>query len=109
MFFFEVIAAFLSPLYLTVLMDALVVFGMVTFMPRYFYHLSDGVHIFSDNDGVELENLAAARRHLVSHVRELRGTLSDKGILDWTKWTVIVSDYNNKPLQKMGFNLIPRI
>ena len=84
-------------------------FGLVIFMPRYFYHLSDGVRTFSDNTGVELENLAAARRHLVSHVGELRGTLSDKGIQDWSKWTVIVSDYDNKTIQSMGFNLIPRI
>ena len=78
-------------------------------MPRFFYHLSDGVRTVRDSNGVELDSLAAARRHLVSHVRELRGTLSDKGIHDWSKWTVIVSDYNNKPIQTMGFDLIPRI
>ena len=91
------------------LIDTLSLFRMVLVMPRYFYHLSDGVRIFSDNNGIELENLAEARRYLISHVRELRGILSDKGILDWSKWTVIVSDYNNKTLQSVGFNLIPRI
>ena len=78
-------------------------------MPRFFYHLSDGQRTFSDENGIELDNLAAARRHLVSHVRELRGALSDKGIHDWSKWAVIVSDNEDKPIQKMGFDLIPRI
>jgi hypothetical protein len=88
---------------------ALIPFRTVTVMPRFFYHMTDGKRTYSDDIGVELEGLAAARKHLVSHIRQLRGTLSDKGIRNWSKWAVIVSDDKNKTLQVTGFDLIPRI
>ena len=78
-------------------------------MPRFFFHLTDGKRTFTDANGVELKNIAAARRHLVSHIRELRGTLSDKGIYKWSEWTVVVEDENKKMHQKMGLDLVPRI
>jgi hypothetical protein len=78
-------------------------------MPRFFFHLTDGERTFTDANGVELESLAAARRHLITHTRELRGTLSDNGIHDWSKWAVTVSNERNETVQKMGFSLIPRI
>ena len=77
-------------------------------MPRFFFHLTDGKRTFTDANGVELKNSAAARVHLVSHIRELRGTLSDNGIHDWSEWSVMLSDDKNKTLQEKGLGLTPK-
>jgi len=69
-------------------------------MPRFFFHLTDGKRTFTDADGVELKDTAAARAHLISHIRELRGTLSENGIHDWSEWSVILSDEQNNTHQK---------
>jgi hypothetical protein len=77
-------------------------------MPRFFFHLTDGKRTFTDANGVELKDTAAARAHLISHIRELRGTLSDNGIHDWTEWSVMLADEKNKALQKKGLALKPK-
>lgn len=78
-------------------------------MPHFFFHLTDGKRVFTDANGVELRNIGTARRHLVSHIRDLRGTLSDKGIHDWSEWSVMVVNEKKETLQTMGLDLIPRI
>ncbi len=72
-------------------------------MPHFFFHLTDGKRTFTDANGVELRNSEAARAYLISHIRELRGTLSDNGIHDWSDWSVILSDVQNNTLQEKGF------
>ena len=74
-------------------------------MPHFFYHLTDGKHIFTDANGVELRDRAAARAYLISHIRELRGTLSENGIYDWAEWSVMLSDEKNKTIQEKSLGL----
>jgi hypothetical protein len=78
-------------------------------MPRFFFHLTDGNRTFTDANGVELRNMAAVRKHLISHIQELRGALSDNGIHDWSEWTILVLDEKNITLQAIGLDLKPKI
>ena len=78
-------------------------------MPRFFFHLTNGNRIFTDATGVELRNTAAVRKHLISHIRDLRGTLSDSGIYDWSDWAIIVSDEKSKTLEVLCLDLKPKI
>ncbi|MCX7306602.1 MAG: hypothetical protein NTZ72_01035 [Afipia sp.] len=77
-------------------------------MPRFFFHLTDGKRTFTDANGVELSNRAAARAYLSSHIRELRGTLSENGIHDWSEWSVMLSDEEGKTLEETGMGLKPK-
>jgi len=77
-------------------------------MPRFFFHLTDGKRTFTDANGVELRDRAAARAYLSSHIRELRGTLSENGIHDWSEWSVMLSDEEGKTLEEKGMGLKPK-
>lgn len=78
-------------------------------MPRFFFHMSDGKRVFTDGNGVELTGIGDARRHVVSHIHELRGALLDKGIYSLSGWTVIVSNEKKETILEIGFDLVPRI
>ena len=77
------------------------------YMPRFFFHLTDGKRTFTDAIGVDLRDRAAARAHLISHIRELRGTLAENGVHDWSEWTVILTDEQNNTLREMGLGQRP--
>ena len=74
---------------------------------RYFFHFSDGQRIFSDDRGQEFHGLAAARRHAVTQVRELKAAMCDRNIRDLSGWTMMVSDLNGKAVFEIGFDLRP--
>ena len=74
---------------------------------RYFFHFSDGQRIFSDDKGQEFYGLAAARRHAVTQVRELKAAMCDRNIHDLSGWTMMVSDLNGKAVFEIGFDLRP--
>lgn len=76
-------------------------------MPRYFFHFSDGKRQFSDSSGAELSGLAAARRHAIDQVREIKAAMCDPFIQDLSGWTMIVSDASGKSIFTIGFDLKP--
>jgi hypothetical protein len=77
-------------------------------MPRYFFHFSDGKQTFTDRIGVELASLAHARNNAVAQVREMKSSLSERLIQEWSGWKMIVIDANGKTVLEIGFDLIPR-
>jgi hypothetical protein len=78
-------------------------------MPRFFFHMSDGKRVFTDETGVELVGVGDARRYVASHIRELRGVFLDNGIYSHSRWTVIVSNEKKETILELGFDLVPRI
>ena len=76
-------------------------------MPLYFFHFSDGERAFSDDVGHECHGLAAARRHAVAQVRELKGAMCDPHIQDLSGWTMTVVDQAGKSVFEIGFDLKP--
>jgi hypothetical protein len=78
-------------------------------MPRYFFHISHGKRVFTDETGVELTGVGDARRYVASHIRELRGVFLDKEIYSWSGWSVIVSNEKKETILELGFDLMPRI
>ena len=77
-------------------------------MPRYYFHFSDGKRTFTDSIGVELTGIAAARSQVTAQIREMRGTLSERTLQDWSGWTITVADAKGKTLFEIGFDLNPR-
>lgn len=76
-------------------------------MPRYFFHFSDGERHFSDDVGHEFGGLAAARKHAVAQVRELKAAMCDRNIQDLSGWTMTVADRNGRSVFEIGFDLKP--
>lgn len=76
----------------------------LSFVPRYFFHFSDGQRRFSDATGQDLTGIAAARRHAVAQVRELKVAMCHPGIQDLSEWTMIVTDANDKTVFEIGFD-----
>lgn len=76
-------------------------------MPRYFFHFSDGKHMFCDETGHELRGLAAARQHAVAQVRDLKAAMCDRNIQDMSGWTMTVADPNGRSVFEIGFDLRP--
>ena len=77
-------------------------------MPRYFFHFSDGKQTFTDTIGVELANLAQAKNNAIAQVRELKDSLSEHRIQEWSSWKMIVIDEKKDTALEIGFDLIPR-
>lgn len=76
-------------------------------MPRYFFHFSDGQHVFSDDEGRELHGVAAARRHAIAQVRELKIAMCDPYIQDLSGWTMMVANADGRTVFEIGFDLKP--
>lgn len=68
-------------------------------MPFYFFHLSDGKDMLSDEDGIELADAQAAREEAFATARDLARpkTGADRG--RWTGWSIHVVD-------EMGWELL---
>lgn len=74
-------------------------------MPRYFFHFSDGRFTFTDSTGVEFAGAAAVRAHTTRQIRELKGALSERQIMDWSGWKMIVANTEGKTIFEAGFDL----
>jgi hypothetical protein len=77
-------------------------------MPRYYFYIGDGKRIFTDATGVELTGLAAARAHVIVQIRDIKGAQSERGVQDWSGWSVTVVDEKTKKIFEMDFNLKPK-
>jgi hypothetical protein len=76
-------------------------------MAKYFFHFSDGKHTFTDAIGVELTGIAGARTQASQQIREMRHSMSEQGILDWSIWKMTVVDLGGKTVFEIGFDLKP--
>jgi Domain of unknown function (DUF6894) len=74
-------------------------------MPRYFFHISDGKLTFTDSTGVEFAGAAAARAHTTRQIRDIKGALSERHIMDWSGWKLIVANTEGKTVFEAGFDL----
>src|SRR5881227_4065932 len=61
-------------------------------MPRYFFHLSFGQRVVSDEDGFELPNRSAACTEAWAVVRELTNPEVSGGSRRWASWFLEVAD-----------------
>jgi len=77
-------------------------------MPRYYFHFSDGKHTFTDRVGLELTGFADMRSRVVSHIREIKGALSEHRIQDWTNWKLVVTEESQVTILEVGFDLKPK-
>ncbi len=73
-------------------------------MPRYFFHFSDGKFTFTNSAGAEFAGAAAARAHSKRQIREIKGMLSERQIMDWSGWKMIVSNNRGKTIFEAGFD-----
>ena len=73
-------------------------------MPRYFFHFSDGEHTFTDATGGDFMGAEAVRVHAKRQVREIKGVLSERRILDWSSWKMIVANIEGKTVFEVGFD-----
>ena len=78
-------------------------------MPHYYFYFSDGKRTFTDSIGVELTGIAAARSQVTAQIREMRGTLFEGTLQDWSEWTMTIVDAKGKKLFEIGYDLIPRV
>jgi hypothetical protein len=60
-------------------------------MPLYFFHLTFGSRVVSDEEGVDLRNRAAAREEGLAIIRELSHR-TDSNSRRWASWFLHVSD-----------------
>lgn len=77
-------------------------------MPRFFFHFSDGSRQFTDDGGIDLSGLRAARAHATSQVRELKAAMCDPHIQDLSDWSMSVADGRGRTVFVLGFDLKPR-
>jgi Domain of unknown function (DUF6894) len=73
-------------------------------MPRYFFHFSDGELTFTDASGIEAAGAAAVRAHTARQIREIKGALSERRIMDWSGWKMIVANTDGKTIFELGFD-----
>jgi hypothetical protein len=77
-------------------------------VPRYYFHFSDGERQFSDDSGIDLAGLRAARAHATAQVRELKAAMCDRTIRDFGGWSMTVTDARDRTVFVLGFDLKPR-
>jgi len=77
-------------------------------VPRFYFHFSDGSRQFTDDSGIDLSGLRAARAHATSQVRELKAALCDPHIQDLSGWSMSVADARARTVFVLGFDLKPR-
>jgi hypothetical protein len=76
-------------------------------MPRFYFHFSDGKRTFTDSTGIELDGIAAARAHAADQIRDMRATLTEGSLQDWTGWKMIVADATGNMACEVSFDLTP--
>jgi hypothetical protein len=55
--------------------------------------------------GVEFAGTAAVRAHTTRQIRDLKGALSERQLMDWSGWKMIVANKDGKTIFELGFNL----
>ena len=76
-------------------------------MPRYYFHFSDGKHVFSDSIGLELTGLADIRDRVIKQIRTVKSSQSEHSVQDWADWKMNVVDANGNLVLEVGFELKP--
>jgi hypothetical protein len=76
-------------------------------MPRYYFHFSDGNHTFTDARGMELTGAAAMRAHTTRQIREIKGAVAERRIVDWSGWKMIVANTDGKTIFEAAFDRHP--
>ena len=73
-------------------------------MPRYYFHVdSDSIH---DNEGVDLEDLSAARNHSFWLMQTAIDEFGDAGA-HARQWTITIADQVGKRLLRVELSLKP--
>ena len=75
-------------------------------MPRYYFHVSNRVHI-ADPYGTLLANKASALAHAVVVGRELMFKRSEMLGQAWSHWTLRVNDVNGKTIHTLPLAELP--
>jgi hypothetical protein len=70
-------------------------------MPRYYFSLTNG-RLFNDVDGLELDDIRAARDEAIGFARDLMRMEPERR--DWKHWTVHVTDGERKPVFDLSFS-----
>lgn len=60
-------------------------------MPRYYFHLTDGLHVLNNHKGIDLAGNATARDDAVALARGLKHGAVMPG-WDWNGWLVTIVD-----------------
>jgi hypothetical protein len=77
-------------------------------MPRFFFHVVDGVGIASDEDGLELENIAAARDVAVEGAHDILAAEIRYGRIDLS-WRIDVADEGGAVVLTLPFSDAVRV
>jgi hypothetical protein len=76
-------------------------------VPRYFFHISDGRRVLTDDTGREFSGLRAARVHAVNALRDAKAALCERELRDLTGWNMRVTDEHGRTVFSLGFDLRP--
>ena len=60
-------------------------------MPLYYFHMTNGLRVFRDYEGVELPNLRTARTYALADARDVMQR-DRSGSEDWSLWTFEITD-----------------
>ncbi len=60
-------------------------------MPLYYFHMTNGLRVFRDYEGVELPNLRTARTYALADARDVMHR-DRSGSEDWSLWTFEITD-----------------
>lgn len=74
-------------------------------MPRYHFHISDGVRELTDTEGRDFTGLRAARAHAVVALREAKAALCEREVRDLSGWTMRVTDARGRTVFTLRFDL----
>jgi hypothetical protein len=69
-------------------------------MPRYYFSIANG-RSFNDVDGLELQDIAAARAEAIGFASDLMRMEPERR--DWSDWVVRVTDEGQKPVFDLPF------
>lgn len=73
-----------------------------------FFHFNDGKRRVTDTIGVELTGIAAARKHAMAQIREMKNILLKRQIQNWSELQMVVVNADGKMVFEVGFDLIPK-
>ena len=71
-------------------------------MPRYYFHLTNGIRTVIDADGLQLKDEAAMRLEAKEMIADLKKEASITGT-DWNGWRVLVRDENGFECLEIDF------
>jgi hypothetical protein len=73
-------------------------------VPKYRFHISDGVRELSDGKGSEFTGLRAARAHAAVVLRDAKAMLCEKEVRDLSGWSVRVTDARGRTVFTLEFD-----